>query len=197
MTHRWETSVVDADDGCGLLLANVKLVGVAMAVGGASAMLLTGCLLSQFCTAKGCNSRLELMLPAIPLEDAARFDGASIEVCHNEVCGTALLPPAPPNASVGYSFNVEDPIHTYVEGYVTRYDADSSGYAGDLRIVVRIRSRDSLLIDGDIYSATVTAADAGVITRAAFRATYHDVYVNGEDCDDRPCRVAELTRLGP
>ena len=144
--------------------------------------LLSACL----CTKIGCTSGANFNLPDLPLDEAARLVGGRIEICHNDVCGTAALPAAPAEAGTGIIVSVEDPIHSFVHVIVWRFDAA-------FRIEVDIAARNSVLVDGDVYTATLTAVDGSVVTSAAFHATSHrDQFPNGERCDDHPCRVAVL-----
>ena len=136
-------------------------------------------------------------VPAVALEDAASLNGASIEICHNEICGTAELPELPANG-YGVGFDVEGPIHTYAYADVTlwHFDAESHGFDVGYTLGVEISAPHAMMRDGDIYTANVTAADNSVLASAAFRASSHqEWYPNGERCSDRPCRVAMLAPL--
>lgn len=157
-------------------------------------LLVNGCVWG--CEARGCLSGAFFSLPAIPLADGARLDGASIEICHNDVCGTATLAVSS-TTHTGSSVAVADSLHSDVQVIVSRFETDvPSGYEVGYNFDVRIRARHDVLVDGDVYIATVTAVDGTQVTATSLRAPSHsEIYPNGEDCDDRPCRVAELTPL--
>jgi hypothetical protein len=165
---------------------------ITAAAGLATSLLLSSC----GCTARGCLSGVDFKLLPVALDDAARLHGATIEICHNDVCGREVLPPPPELSHTGASVSVDDPIHTFVEATVWRFDSELDEFEVGYTVAVRISARHAVLIDGDIYTATVTAADDSIVASAAFRASSHrEFYPNGEHCDEQKCRVAVLEPL--
>lgn len=162
----------------------------------AALILLHACVWSVECGMLRCRSGALFALRPVALEDVQQLEGATVEVCHNDLCGTSPLPMIPTHSHSGHSIFLDDPIHTYVEVWLLRFDVDEPGYSAGYTVEINIAATDDLLVDGDIYSATLRAADGSTIKSATFRATSHrDLYPNGEDCDERPCRVAVLARL--
>jgi hypothetical protein len=134
---------------------------------------LDGCVFAP-CTLIGCASPVSIDIG--PIQDPARYAGATVTLCINERCGAAVMSDVPPDESSGV-------------GGVTTGDLVLSAFLWNdatyhLSIGLGVYAEDDFH-DGDAYTLEIIDVDGNPILEHAWSASYTESFPNGERCGGR------------
>lgn len=116
------------------------------------------------CTDIGCGPTADARLAA----GTASIHGATVQICRNAVCGTAVLPTTAGNATIHLSGALDVDVIVW-------------DFAGGAEVEWQIARIDDGL-DTDRFTATLTASDGTMIAHQSYAASYIETMPNGEGC---------------
>lgn len=124
--------------------------------------------LGHDCPALGCGPTADARLAA----GTASIHGATVQICRNAVCGTAVLPTTAGNATIHLSGALDVDVIVW-------------DFAGGAEVEWQIARIDDGL-DTDRFTASLTATDGSMIAHKSYTASYVEKDLYGEDCGTCP-----------
>jgi hypothetical protein len=156
------------------------------------------CSLGHGCDTSGCGPAawIKADLPA-PQE---RLQGATLTVCHNDVCRSGLIAFSPPLIADSFvGVTLPDPTPSPDAEVVAPVEAGVGGHTADVQeLFVRwLPLRTGPLQNGDVYRVNVTDKQGAVILALSETVSAYDVqHPNGESCEPI-CQGVVIDRRSP
>lgn len=138
------------------------------------------------CTLVGCTSSVRVSIE--PITDPARYLGATVTLCMNEVCGDSALPDAVPDPGSGVGGTPSGELAV---------DAQLQHFEAHYTVSIELPDYGTIPFeDGDEYTLEIRDRGDNVILQHDWIAQYEVSSPNGEGCGPR-CRNHTLELTAP